>query len=57
MKNIRIMKVGVLKGKAKANAEKLGLSPNDLVIVKGSQIEKIIGDPVSYLLKLLRDEG
>jgi len=56
--DIRIRKVKVLQGRAKAEAEKQHLSPNDLVIVKttvGSlpeyRIEKIEGDPVSYLLK------
>ena len=51
MKNIRIRKVKVLQGRAKSNAKKMGLSPNDLVIVTPEYIEKIVGDPVSYLLK------
>jgi radical SAM superfamily enzyme YgiQ (UPF0313 family) len=56
-----IRKVKVLKGKAKNEAEKMGLSPNDLVIVTTIinplnplpeyRIEKIEEDPVSYLLK------
>lgn len=49
--DIRIRKVKVLTGKAKTNAKKMGLSPNDLVIVKGDNIERVIGDPVLYLLK------
>jgi len=48
----KIRKVKVLRGKAKEHAKKLGLNPNDLVIVIGPDyIEKIEGDPVSYLLK------
>lgn len=56
--DIRIRKVKVLQGRAKEEAEKNGLKPNDLVIVTTSvnslpeyHIEKIDGDPVSYLLK------
>jgi hypothetical protein len=60
MSDIRIRAVKVLQGRAKAEAEKQGLNPEDLVIVKTSvssgslptyDIEKIEGDPVSYLLK------
>jgi hypothetical protein len=49
-----------LQGRAREEAEKLGLAPEDLVIVttevfKGKppeyHLEKIIGDPISYLLK------
>jgi len=54
----RIRKVKVLQGRAKEVAEKSKLNPNDLVIVTttvGSlpdyKIEKIDGDPVSFLLK------
>ena len=47
--DIRIRKVKVLQGIAKLEAEKQGLSSDDLVIVT-TTIEKIIGDPVSYLL-------
>jgi len=56
----RIRKVKVLQGRAKLEAEKQGLSPDDLVIVTtriniGSlpdySVEKIEGDPTSYLLK------
>lgn len=56
--DIRIRKVKVLKGRAKDEAEKQGLAPNDLVIVTTTvnslpdyRIEKITGDPVSYLLQ------
>lgn len=51
MKDIKIRKVKVLQGKAKTTAKKMGLSSNDLVIVTPEYIEKIYGDPVSYLLK------
>ena len=56
--DIRIRKVRMLQGRAKSEAEKQGLAPNDLVIVTTSvnslpeyRIEKVEGDPVSYLLK------
>ena len=57
--DIRIRKVKVLQGRARDEAEKNGLNPNDLVIVTTRlvnslpeyHIEKIDGDPVSYLLK------
>jgi len=56
--DIRIRKVKVLKGRAKEEAEKNKLSPDDLVILTTSvnslpeyHVEKIEGDPVSYLLK------
>ena len=58
--DVRIRKVKVLQGRAKAEAEKLGLAPDDLVIVTTTinndsppdyHLEKIEGDPVSYLLK------
>ena len=55
--DIRIRKVKVLKGRAKSEADEQRLSPDDLVIVTTSvnslpeyTIEKIDGDPVSYLL-------
>jgi len=41
----------MLQGIAKEEAEKLGLNPDDLVIVTDDGIEKIEGDPVSYLLR------
>jgi ribosomal protein L22 len=65
MSDISIRKVKVLQGRAKAEAEKQGLNPEDLVIVKTSvnsgslpnyYIEKIEGDPVSYLLKRIERE-
>ena len=56
--DIRIRKVKVLNGRAKSEAEKQKLAPNDLVIVTTSvnslpeyHIEKVVGDPVSFLLK------
>ena len=56
--DIRIRKVKVLQGRAKEVAGKSKLSPDDLVIVTTSvgslpeyKIEKIDGDPVSFLLK------
>ena len=65
MSDINIRKVKVLQGRAKAEAEKQGLNPEDLVIVRTSVnlgslpeycIEKIEGDPVSYLLKRIEKE-
>ena len=50
MNNTVIRKVSVLQGMAKEIAEKNGLEPNDLVILTVS-LEKVIGDPLSYLLK------
>lgn len=56
--DIRIRKVKVLQGRAKDEAMKQGLAPNDLVILTTSVnslpeyvVEKIVGDPVSFLLK------
>ena len=55
--DIRIRKVKVLQGRAKIEADKQQLSLEDLVIVTTSvnslpeyTIEKVEGDPVSYLL-------
>ncbi len=52
-----IRKVKVLQGRAKDEAKRQGLGPDDLVIVTTSvhslpeyHIEKIEGDPVSHLL-------
>ncbi len=53
MNNVVIRKVGVLQGMAKDIAEKYDLKPDDLVILEVS-LEKIIGDPVSYLLSKLQ---
>ena len=47
---IEIRKVKILKGTAKADAEKQGLKSEDLVIVR-TTVEKIEGDPLSYLLR------
>ncbi|MFA5306640.1 MAG: hypothetical protein WC365_04265 [Candidatus Babeliales bacterium] len=58
-KDICIRKVKILQGKAKDAADKQNLTPNDLVIVTTTinkdsppsyNVEKVIGDPVSYLL-------
>ena len=49
MNSTVIRKVKVLQGMAKDMAEKQGLDPEDLVILTVS-VEKVIGDPVSYLL-------
>ena len=57
MDNAVIRKVGVLRGRARDEADRMGLDPNDLVIITTSlhplpeyHIEKVVGDPVSYLL-------
>ena len=50
MNKIGIRTVRRLQGMAKEIAEKHNLEPNDLVIVTVS-LEKIVGDPVAYLLK------
>jgi hypothetical protein len=56
--DVRIRKVKVLQGRAKDEADKKNLKPDDLVIVTTSvnslpeyHVEKIDGDPVSYLLR------
>lgn len=56
--DIRIRKVKVLQGRARAEADRLELKSEDLVIVRttvGSlpnyEVEKVEGDPVSFLLK------
>ena len=54
MNKIGIRKVKVLQGIAKDIADKHGLGPNDLVIVSVS-LEKVIGDPVSYLLSEFKE--
>jgi hypothetical protein len=56
--DMRIRKVSVLQGRAKDEAVRMGLLPNDLIILTTSvkslpeyHIEKIEGNPISYLLK------
>ena len=49
MNSVGIVKVNTLQGRAKLMAEADGLDLDDLVILTIS-IEKIVGDPVSYLL-------
>lgn len=56
-----IRKVSVLRGRAKDEAEKMGLSPNDLVIVTTIlhplpeyRLEKIEGDPITFLLSKIQ---
>ncbi len=55
MNKIGIRKVKVLQGMAKVVAEECGLEPDDLVILTVS-LEKVIGDPVSYLLAQVIEE-
>lgn len=55
MNNTAIRKVGVLQGVAKAIADEHGLEPNDLVVLTVS-LEKVIGAPVSYLLKQIEGD-
>ena len=55
MNKIGIRKVGVLQGMAREIAEEHGLESNDLVIVTVS-LEKVIGNPVSYLLSQIEDD-
>ena len=59
-----IRKVKVLQGKPKIEAEKLGLSPEDLVLVTTTinfdsppdyAVEKIEGSPMDFLLSNKRD--
>jgi len=54
----RIRMVKVLRGRARDEADRMGLEPDDLVIVTASlhplpeyHVEKVEGDPVSFLLK------
>ena len=58
----RIRKVKVLRGRARDEADRMGLDLDDLVIVTTSlhplpeyHIEKVEGDPVSFLLKQLEE--
>lgn len=55
MNRVGIVKVNTLQGRAKLMAEADGLDPNDLVIFTVS-MEKIIGDPVSYLLAQIEED-
>lgn len=54
MNKTGIRKVKVLQGMAKKVAEDYGLKPDDLVILTVT-LEKVIGDPVSYLLAQVED--
>jgi hypothetical protein len=56
--DVRIRRVKTLQGEAKANADALGLKQEDLVLVRATlgslqtyEVEKVEGDPVSFLLK------
>ena len=57
MQDKRIRKVKVLRGRAKTEADKLGLAPDDLVILTTTytdslpeyHVEKIKGDPLTFL--------
>ena len=55
MNKTGIRKVKILQGMAKALAEAEGLEPDDLVILTVS-LEKVIGDPFSYLLAQIEDD-
>lgn len=55
MNNTVIRKVKVLQGMAKVIADEYGLEPDDLVILTVS-LEKVVGDPVSYLLSQVIEE-
>lgn len=59
MISVRVKKVSVLQGRPWTKAMNMGLDDNDLVIVRTKfskngglqyELEKIEGDPVSYLL-------
>lgn len=57
--DIRIRKVKILRGDAKESALSIGATDNDLVILRTSEYnprptysaERIVGDPVSYLMR------
>ena len=49
--SLRIRKVRVLPEGLKTEALKLGFDLEDLVVVGGDKLEKVVGDPVSFLLK------
>ena len=55
MNNTSIVKVKTLQGRVRLMAEAEGLDPDDLVILTVS-IEKVVGDPVSYLLSQVVEE-
>ena len=54
MNNIVVRKVKALEDVAKAIAKKHELEPDDLVILTVS-LEKIHGDPITYLLAKMSD--
>ena len=61
MNNTVIRTVKVLRGRAKDEADRMGLNPDDLVIVTTSlhplpeyHLEKVVGAPVSYLLSQMQ---
>ncbi len=63
--DIRIRKAKILQGKARDAADAVGAKDDDLVILKTSnynsqpeyEAEKIVGDPVAYLLKVKNDRA
>jgi len=64
--DVRIRKVKILGGRLREQADKMGLQPNDLVIVKTEikkgqlpiySLEKIEGSPIDYLQKRLGEDG
>lgn len=65
MSDTRIVKVSILKGRPKIEAERQGLSPDDLVVVTVStidgfpeyHIEKVEGDPTSFLLSKVQSSA
>ena len=51
----KIKKVKYLVGKEKILATRMGLNPEDLVIVLPESLEKIVGDSVTYLIHRSRE--
>ena len=56
--DVRIRRVKTLQGEAKQKADELHLEPDELVLVRQKinsmpafELEKVEGDPVSFLLK------
>jgi hypothetical protein len=55
-------KVKVLQGRARAEADKQGLTPDDLVLLTTTytdglptyKVEKVYGDPITYILRRAR---